>query len=409
VVKLSSLSFNMRQTLLKMRYFTNTSRLEEKVRRIKIQQMIGVRFHSNFLQEEVQRHGSDGIRLAGREFLAGSECSLCPPSVEMAGEEDLQVFRFNKSEGTRLTSESLPPVLDELVELVETEIHKKGAVLIKGLTDLVDNNSLVSRTLQHFGPSFPYTAGNATRAEIEGAPGVMVASDDPPQVTIEPHLEMSYNREMPRRILFFCHRATKAEDGGETPICDMGKVYQTINKDENLKQLLGNLKEKIRYSRVLPSRKSDNGGLYSWEKTFYTEDKEKVVQTLSDLGYSCQWLEDGSLRYWYEMSAVRKHRESGNMIWCNQASACHGSYYLHLPGEQLYLSEDLAPSHTAHLDGTHISTKQLGEMRRVQWEQSRAVRWEEGDLLVLDNLSVAHGRMGFNPEAQRRLVVGLVK
>ena len=27
--------------------------------------------------------------------------------------------------------------------------------------------------------------------------GVVAASDDPPEVTMEPHLEMSYNREMP--------------------------------------------------------------------------------------------------------------------------------------------------------------------------------------------------------------------
>jgi len=392
-----------------MRNLALACRYEENTRRHKLHQIIGLRLHSQFIQEKVDYAGGEEVQLAGRKFLAGSDCSLCPRTVKMASEEDMQVFRFRSSEGKGLNPETLPPVLDQLFDLVDQEIHKKGAVLVKGLSDLVDSNSLVSQTMGHLGPSFPYTAGMATRQEVEGAPGLMVASDDPPQVTMEPHLEMAYNREMPRRIMFFCHHAPEPTEGGETPICDMSKVFTTINTDPRLRTLLGGLMQKMRYSRVLPSRKSEGGVLYSWEKTFYTENKEEVEVTLSGLGYDCEWEADGSLRYWYEMSTVRKHKETGKDIWCNQASGNHGSYYLSLPGEQLYHSEELAPSHTAHADGTPISQEQLSELRRVQWEQSRAHRWEAGDLLVLDNLSVAHGRMGFRPESQRRLVVGLVK
>ena len=69
------------------------------------------------------------------------------------------------------------------------------------------------------GEKFSYTAGLATRKEFDDAPGVrlnreergdlmmmlifqgvVAAADDPPETTIEPHLEMSYNREMPGDI-----------------------------------------------------------------------------------------------------------------------------------------------------------------------------------------------------------------
>ena len=33
---------------------------------------------------------------------------------------------------------------------------------------------------------------------------VMLGADEPPEVTIEMHLEMSYNRDMPARIYFYC-------------------------------------------------------------------------------------------------------------------------------------------------------------------------------------------------------------
>ena len=33
---------------------------------------------------------------------------------------------------------------------------------------------------------------------------MMLGADEPPEVTIEMHLEMSYNRDMPARIYFYC-------------------------------------------------------------------------------------------------------------------------------------------------------------------------------------------------------------
>ena len=38
-----------------------------------------------------------------------------------------------------------------------------------------------------------------TRDELEDAPGIMNASDDPDEVTLEPHLEMSYRSVMPSK------------------------------------------------------------------------------------------------------------------------------------------------------------------------------------------------------------------
>ena len=35
--------------------------------------------------------------------------------------------------------------------------------------------------------------------------GVVAAADDPPETTIEPHLEMSYNKEMPGEISVHIH------------------------------------------------------------------------------------------------------------------------------------------------------------------------------------------------------------
>ena len=39
---------------------------------------------------------------------------------------------------------------------------------------------------------------------------VMFGADEPPEVTIEMHLEMSYNRDMPARIYFYCHKVPRS-------------------------------------------------------------------------------------------------------------------------------------------------------------------------------------------------------
>ena len=51
----------------------------------------------------------------------------------------------------------------------------------------------------------------------------------------------------------------------------------------------------------------------------------------------------------------------------------------------------------------------LETIRSLQWRHSRAIQWRQGDLLLLDNRAVAHGRMGFQPHSGRTIVVSLLK
>ena len=71
---------------------------------------------------------------------------------------------------------------------------------------------------------------------------------------------------------------------------------------------------------------------------------------LGGLGYSVEWRPGDLLHYWYTMPSIRytvrhtqlvlvrytmfslrRHPASGEMVWCNQASVSHGSYYTSLP------------------------------------------------------------------------------
>lgn len=351
-----------------------------------------------FQQEYISQSGPE-IALAGRKYLAGSQDGEHPRTLEYATDGDYEVFRMISQD------KSLEEVSKDISEVVNSNLDRKGAILFKGLSSTISTNPQFSQMAEHLGEKFSYTAGFATREEFGDAPGVMAAADDPPEVTIEPHLEMSYNKDMPGKIMFYCHQAPQSWEGGQTPICDMRKVYQELRTYSSLQPLLD---EGLRYYRTLPSRHTSQGALYSWEKTFFTEDKASVEATLSGLGYDMEWTKDGSLRYSYLMSAIRPHPRSGEMVWANQSSVSHGTYYLNLP-IIIYQDAEFAPSHTAHKSGTPFDSQELSLIRKAQWEQSRAIVWEKGDLLVLDNHAVGHGRMGFHPQTNRNLVVAITK
>ena len=75
----------------------------------------------------------------------------------------------------------------------------------------------------------------------------------------------------------------------------------------------------------------------------------------------------------FEMSLFRKHPFTTEMVWSNQASVSHGSYYTHLPNSDDlgYHDQETAPSHTCHHDGSQFSQQQLELIRNYCLNKSK--------------------------------------
>ena len=67
--------------------------------------------------------------------------------------------------------------------------------------------------------------------------------------------------------------------------------------------------------------------------------------------------------------------------------------------------EDALPSNAAYGDGTPITTEELDEVRRAYRATEVVNPWQQGDLLILDNILAAHGRKPF--EGPRRVLVAM--
>ena len=72
--------------------------------------------------------------------------------------------------------------------------------------------------------------------------------------------------------------------------------------------------EGIRYYRTLPSITTPEGAIYSWEKTFATSDREKVELDLSKFGYTSEWTNNNSLKYFYKMTSMKSHPSTNEKV-----------------------------------------------------------------------------------------------
>ena len=91
----------------------------------------------------------------------------------------------------------------------------------------------------------------------------------------------------------------------------------------------------IRYYRTLPSITTPEGAVYSWEKTFATTDKEKVENDLSNFGYSAEWTENNSLKYFYRMTSMKTHPVTQENVSFEIVVVKLMSDYLNILGMQL--------------------------------------------------------------------------
>jgi alpha-ketoglutarate-dependent taurine dioxygenase len=107
--------------------------------------------------------------------------------------------------------------------------------------------------------------------------------------------------------------------------------------------------------------------------------------------------------------AITQHPTTGEKVWFNHVAFWHVSS---LPAEVReallsVFSEDELPYNTYYGDGSPIEDSIVQEIREAYAEETIAFPWQKGDLLMLDNMLVAHGRNPFSGE--RKVIVAMAE
>jgi alpha-ketoglutarate-dependent taurine dioxygenase len=117
------------------------------------------------------------------------------------------------------------------------------------------------------------------------------------------------------------------------------------------------------------------------------------------IGADFEWRADATLRMSQVRPATAFHPVTGEEIWFNQADGFHPSgfdakTYAELIG--ICGSEDAFRLNVSYGDGTPIECEALHHVRDVIRSETIPHQWRKGDILVLDNMLAAHGRMPFS-------------
>ncbi len=243
------------------------------------------------------------------------------------------------------------------------------------------------------GRAVAYTFRSTPRTEI--GRGVFTATDYPADQEIALHCENAYQTTWPLGIAFCC--ITRPSAGGQTHLANVRDVTRTLTARTVAEfQARG-----VRYVRHY----HDHVDL-PWQEVFQTTDRSEVVRYCAAHQIECTWL-GAVLRTAHRAQGVARHPTTNELLFFNQAHLFHPS---NLPGdvrealESLYGGEQL-PRTATFGDGEAIPDAMLAEVRAAYEDCSFQFDWNEGDVLLLDNMLVAHGRRSFT--GARRILTSM--
>jgi alpha-ketoglutarate-dependent taurine dioxygenase len=293
---------------------------------------------------------------------------------------------------------SLPRVVtpDESPEqVVERELLTVGAILFRGFA--IAGLSEFEQFVQRITPELlRYEFGSTPRSQLQGR--IYTSTEYPAHQHIPLHNEQSYTTEWPLKIWFHCAQA--AVEGGSTPIADSRAVYRRIPAA---------IRERFDARKVMYVRNYGNGLDLPWQKVFATEDRSAVERFCRQAGITCEWKPDGELRTRQVCQATAAHPQTGEVVWFNQAHLFHVSNLEPAVREGLLavVPEDELPRHAFYGDGTPIEDSVLDAIRGEYGELAVELPWREGDVMLLDNMLVAHGRAPFR--GPRKVLVAMAE
>ena len=281
-------------------------------------------------------------------------------------------------------------------QFVADQLLRFGAVLFRGFAVRSDEEFEVIATQQL--PALKnYVEGNSPRTAISAK--VYTSTDYPESEFITLHNELSYRQSPPAQLLFFCHTAAKT--GGETPLADCRRILQML--PVHIRQQFSDLG--VCYIQNM----HDGHGLgRSWQQTFETSQREVVENWLRQGNVDFEWKTDGGLWTCQVRPAIIAHPISGDLVWFNQAEQWHITSLNDKAQAAIRAAyePDEYPLHALYGDGSDIDEKDLATIRQLFRQHMVAFPWQPGDVLIVDNYRVAHGRNPFLGPRAIRVAMG---
>lgn len=291
-------------------------------------------------------------------------------------------------------SGSLPAFITANKPAIDAGLAQSGTVLFRGF-DVPDAGAFDAAIAAYGEDGFSYTESLSNAVRVNITPRVFTANEAPPNVSIFLHHEMAQTPIYPAKLFFYCEIAPG--EGGATPLCRSDILWERlceIAPDTAAKfETLG-----VRYTNIMPpapDRQSGQGR--SWRDTLDAADKPAAEKRLQGLGYRFEWNKDESLRVTTPVLDAVRRLPDGRKVFFNQLIAAFRGWK--------DARNDPSKSVTFG-DGSPIDLSVMQEAIQIADELSYDLNWQAGDVALLDNFIVMHGRRPY--EGKRRVLASLI-
>ncbi|CDK26056.1 unnamed protein product [Kuraishia capsulata CBS 1993] len=303
-----------------------------------------------------------------------------------------------------------------------TLLQNHGAVLLRGLGD--SSGETFSRfvtAVEKSRGSFPFEQIGLAGKRHAWAENVFTANEGPPKTRFYQHNEYSRFTHFPSNIHFFCHKAAK-RGGGGSPIVHSRRLFERVN--ETIPEFIKELSEKrLVNNQVYPSKTyataAIKGNEFYWEgpdtfgqeilETDSIETKkakaEKQVRRLTD---DFAWQEDGSIVVRQHIPAFRENPVTHKPLFFNSFIGGYGTSKDHGALHPPHIGDNGGIYYPTTYDtGERIPLDYLETCLQISRELEFVQKWEDGDLVLLDNYQVSHGREPWTEGDERIVLVSM--
>jgi alpha-ketoglutarate-dependent taurine dioxygenase len=279
---------------------------------------------------------------------------------------------LSENAGQQILNKDNINILDLDREEIINLFKSYGVLIFRGFDNSVDTFTKFTNSLSK--DFRDYTGGVFNRRVINGDATVLSVNDFHEEIKL--HGEMYYQQDIPLMLWFFC--AHPASQDGETILCDGRQFFNELSNP--LKELFSN--KKLKYFAHMNKE--------AWQKRYKTDDLRVLEQTCRSNNLLLQINEDESIDLQYICPAVHLSRCGKYPTFINSL----------LPAKHRYqntLSFD---------DDSEITDDIVSELNEVAERITTEISWKIGDILMVDNTRIMHGRRAFS-DNQRDIYVRL--
>jgi alpha-ketoglutarate-dependent taurine dioxygenase len=256
-----------------------------------------------------------------------------------------------------------------------------GAVWFRGFG--INREAFKEFTNQYSRSFMPYIGGTLPREAIDGDETLLSVTGNRATFGIPLHGEMIYYANRPSLLWFYCENPPVKD--GETTVCDGVAFYEALS--ESTKLLLQ--ENKINFIREYPNS--------VWQKVYQTDSFDQLKLICDENNWRVRLNEDGSIMTESIYSAISPAADGQNFAFINNV---------------LSILEREAKSKAKQIDlirledHSPLPNEVIQEMKQVAERLTYSVVWERGDIVMVDNTRVMHGRNEFADD-QRAILMRL--